>query len=260
MAWDPRLYLTFSNERLRPALDLIARIPLAAPRTVVDLGCGAGNVAQVLAARWPDATITGVDSSAPMLARARAASAGNARHAWVEADLAEWSPIAPADVVFSNAALHWLDGHAALFPRLLSFVAAGGVLAVQMPDNFSQPSHTALYEVASSERWRHRLASLVRPQPVAAPIDYARWLDQASAIDLWTTEYLHLLPASADAGHPIVAWMKGAALTPFLERLDADMQSHFLADYAERVTAAYPPLADGRVPFPFRRRFIVAVR
>jgi len=260
MTWDPRQYLTFSGERLRPALDLIARIPLAAPRAIVDLGCGAGNVAQVLATRWPDATIAGVDSSAPMLARARAATAGNPRYSWVEADLAWWSPATPPDLVFSNAALHWLDDHATLFPRLLSFVATSGALAVQMPDNFSAPSHTALFDLANSERWRNRLAALVRARPVAAAIAYARWLGDASAIDVWTTEYLHLLPSAAGGEHPIVAWMQGAALTPFLERLDADAQRRFLGDYRERIAAAYPPLPDGRVPFPFRRRFIVAVR
>jgi len=260
MTWDPRQYLTFSNERLRPALDLIARIPMAAPRSIVDLGCGAGNVAQVLAARWPAAAVIGVDSSASMLARARAATAGSARHTWMEADLESWSPDAPADLVFSNAALHWLDNHATLFARLLSFVAPGGALAVQMPDNFSAPSHTALFDVAGRERWRKRLAALVRARPVAAAIDYARWLDDASAIDVWTTEYLHLLPAAGDGEHPVVAWMKGAALTPFLDCLDAASQERFLADYAERIASAYPPLSDGRVPFPFRRLFIVAMR
>jgi trans-aconitate 2-methyltransferase len=258
MSWDPRQYLTFANERLRPALDLMARIPLAAPRTIVDLGCGAGNVAQVLGARWPEAAIVGVDSSSAMLARAAAAS--DSRQTWVEADLARWSPGAPVDLVFSNAALHWLDDHATLFPRLFSFVAPEGALAVQMPDNFSAPSHTALFDVARSERWRDRLGALVRERPVAAAADYVRWLDRATAIDVWTTEYLHLLPASSGDEHPIVAWMKGAALTPFLDRLDTAMQRAFLAAYAERIADAYPSLPDGRVPFPFRRRFVVALR
>ena len=260
MSWDPGQYLAFADERLRPALDLIARIPLAAPRTIVDLGCGAGNVAQVLCARWPEASIVGVDSSSAMLARARTAAADHPRQTWVEADLARWSPSVPVDLVFSNAALHWLDDHATLFPRLFSFVAPNGALAVQMPDNFSAPSHTALFDVARSERWRDRLAALVREQPVAAAADYVRWLDRASTIDVWTTEYLHLLAAPAGAEHPIVAWMKGAALTPFLDRLDEDMQRRFLADYTERIAAAYPPLSDGRVAFAFRRRFIVALR
>jgi trans-aconitate 2-methyltransferase len=260
MSWDPGQYLTFANERLRPALDLLARIPLAAPRSIVDLGCGAGNVAQVLAQRWPEAAITGVDGSAAMLATARAATQGDARFRWQEADLAGYAPSAPPDLVYSNAALHWLDDHATLFPRLLATVAAGGALAVQMPDNFGAPSHAILFDVALSASWRDRLAPHVRAHPVATALDYARWLGAASAQDIWATEYLQLLPAARDGEHPVVAWMKGAALTPFLAALGADARPRFVADYAARIATAYPPLADGRVPFPFRRRFIVALR
>ncbi|MEP7180797.1 MAG: methyltransferase domain-containing protein [Betaproteobacteria bacterium] len=260
MSWDPGQYLTYANERLRPALDLIARIPLAAPKTVIDLGCGAGNVAQVLAARWRDAAIVGVDSSAAMLSTARAATQGDARYSWLEADLGAWTPDSPPDLVFSNAALHWLDGHATLFPRLLAAVAPGGALAVQMPDNFAAPSHAALFDLARDAHWRDRLGAHVRPQPVAAAIDYARWLGSATSVDVWTTEYLQLLPAAGAGEHPVVAWMKGAALTPFLGALDDGAQRRFVAEYRERIAAAYPALDDGRVPFPFRRRFIVALR
>jgi len=260
MSWDPGQYLTFAHERLRPALDLLARIPLAAPGAIVDLGCGAGNVAQVLAARWPEAAITGVDGSAEMLAAARVATKGDTRFTWLESDLANFAPAAPPDLVYSNAALHWLDDHATLFPRLLASVAPGGALAVQMPDNFGAPSHALLFDVALGARWRDRLAAHVRAHPVAAAMDYARWLGAATAQDVWATEYLQLLPAARGGEHPVVAWMKGAALTPFLAALDADARPRFVADYAARIATAYPPLPDGRVPFPFRRRFIVALR
>jgi len=143
VSWDPAQYLKFAGERMRPAVDLLARIPAAAPGTVVDLGCGAGNLAPILAARWPAATLIGVDSSPEMLARARAA---HPRAQFEQADIGAWRPARPVDVLFSNAALHWLDGHERLFPALLEAVAPGGWLAVQMPRNFSAPSHTSIAE------------------------------------------------------------------------------------------------------------------
>jgi trans-aconitate 2-methyltransferase len=262
MTWDPAQYLKFAGERLRPALDLMARVPLAAPGTIVDLGCGAGNVTRILADRWPAARIVGVDNSPAMLAKARASGVGTA--AWVEADLASWAADAAEgafDLVYSNAALHWLDGHATLMPRLLRAVAAGGALAMQVPSNFSAPSHVALRETVEDPRWRTKLANRLRPTPVADAARYFGWLaPQAAKLDIWTTEYLHVLPPSTDGDHPVVAWTKGTALTPFLSALDPQAQSAFVADYTARVAPAYPPLADGRVVFPFRRLFVVAIR
>ena len=264
MTWDPAQYLKYAGERLRPALDLLGRIPLAAPAMIVDLGCGAGNVTRILAERWPDAAITGVDSSPAMLAQARQTLHDRPRVAWLERDLASWTAsgqLGAFNLVYSNAALHWLDDHATLFPRLLATVAAGGALAVQMPSNFGAPSHTALQQLAASAPWRERLADLLRPAPVAPAEQYVEWLTpRARTIDAWTTEYLHVLAPGADGEHPVVAWTRGTALTPFLAVLDPDAQGAFIAAYRARIAAAYPPRADGRVVYPFRRIFIVALR
>jgi trans-aconitate 2-methyltransferase len=260
MSWDPTQYLKYSGERLRPALDLVARIALAAPDTIVDLGCGAGNVTALLAERWPRARITGVDNSRAMLAQARI-SAGGAKHEWVEADIAAWTPNHPVDVVYSNAALHWQDDHARLLPRIFGWLAPGGVLAVQMPDQFAAPSHKALAEVVATTRWRDRLAGRAKPFAVLPIADYFRLLAAAGAeVDAWTTEYLHVLRATDDGVHPVVAWIKGSAMTPFLAALDGDEERAFIADVSARVARAYSPLADGRVLFPFRRIFLIASR
>ena len=220
MSWDPAQYLKYASERLRPALDLMARVSIEAPGTIVDLGCGAGNVTQILADRWPHARVVGVDNSTEMLAVARASTAGEARRQWIDADLATWAPAAPVDIVFSNAALHWHDDHAQLFPRIFGWVAPGGVLAVQMPDQNAAPSHVALAALVSSARWRDRLAPLLRRAPVAPVAAYFRLLAAAArTVDAWTTEYLHVLPPSArrrasggrlDEGHRVDAVSRGA--------------------------------------------------
>lgn len=250
--WNPATYLEFAGERLRPALDLIARIDVEAPRVVYDLGCGVGNVTGLLAERWPDALVTGVDSSDEMLMEARARQPD---FTWIEADLDAWTPERAADVLFSNAALHWLDDHRGLFSRLVRDLRPGGVLAVQMPRNHDQPSHQAMLAAANCDPWRNRLEPYFREQPVASPDIYADILSPlTSALDIWETVYWHVL-RGAD---PIVEWTKGTALRPLLGALEEEERTPFLRDYADRVAAAYPRRADGTTLFPFRRLFIVA--
>ncbi len=262
MSWNPQQYLEFEDHRLRPAIDLLARVAADGPRAVVDLGCGAGNVTRLLARRWPGASVVGVDNSEPMLSKARAAASDLAHVRFEACDLATWSPDGAVDVVYSNAALHWLPDHASLFPRLARTVADGGVLAVQMPRNFEAPSHVAVAEVATSERWRARLASLARPAPVAAPEAYLRWLaPHCASVDVWETTYLQRLSARGDGEHPVVAFVSGTWLLPFVERLgdDEEARRDFVGDYRERIARAYPREPDGSTLFPFRRLFVVAV-
>ncbi|WP_438006842.1 trans-aconitate 2-methyltransferase [Sorangium sp. So ce321] len=250
--WDPAQYLKFEDHRARPAIDLLGRIALTGPGEIVDLGCGAGNITRLVAQRFPGRGIVGIDSSPEMLAKARAALPG-AR--FIEGDIARFAPAAPPALIFSNAALHWLDDHPALFPALLGRLARGGVLAVQMPRNHGAPSHTAMVEASRLPRFRDKLAAVVRESPVAEPrVYYGVLAPHAAEVEIWETEYLHIL----EGERPVVEWTKGTALRPLLAALDDDEQAEFLDEYGRRVAAAYPKAADGKTPFPFRRSFIVA--
>jgi trans-aconitate 2-methyltransferase len=239
---------------LRPAIDLLNRVDLSVPTVICDLGCGAGHITRRLAARWPAARVTGIDSSPVMLAEARREP--SAIH-WLEADIGSWEPEQPADLIFSNAALHWLEGHQALLPRLLSFLRPNGVLAAQMPRNHGEPSHTSIHEAVEAGPWRDRLKPLLRLHPVAAPETYAEMLlPLVGSLDIWETVYLHHLPGE----NPVVEWTSGTGLRPVLQALHGQERHEFLADYAARVARAYPPRADGLTLFPFRRLFVVATR
>ncbi len=248
--WDAKTYLQFEDERLRPALDLIARIPHAAPKLVVDLGCGAGNALPVLASRFPAARVMGVDGSAAMLAKAAAAGFETA-----QAEISTWAPAAPVDVIFSNAALQWLDGHEALFPRLLECLAPGGVLAVQMPSMHAAPLRAEQDRIARAGPWAEVLRRVKSAPAILAPeVYYALLSPRVSALEMWVTEYIHVLRGE----DPVLRWAMGTSLRPFLDALGAEGSKGFLAAYAAAMRAAYPPEADGAVLLPFRRLFLLA--
>jgi len=250
--WDAKTYLQFEDERLRPALDLITRIPHEAPKLVVDLGCGAGNALPVLAARFPGARVMGVDASAAMLAKAAAAGFEAA-----QADISTWVPEVPADVIFSNAALQWLDGHEALFPRLLECLAPGGVLAVQMPSMHAAPLRAEQDRIAREGPWAEVLQRVKSAPAILTPKGYYALLSpRVSALDLWVTEYIHVLRGE----DPVVRWAMGTSLRPYLDALGTEGSKGFLAEYTAAMRAAYPPGPDGAVLLPFRRLFVLARR
>jgi trans-aconitate 2-methyltransferase len=253
-SWNPTQYAKFADVRLRPALDLLARIDLEAPARVYDLGCGPGHISEILTRRWPGAEVVGLDASPAMLAAARRDFPAIR---FVEADLTSWVPPDPPDLLFSNAALQWLGDHPALFARLLHQLRPGGRLAVQMPRNHDQASHQAILAAAAAGPWRDRLAPLLRPSPVAPPEHYYAMLAPlARRLDIWETIYLQVL----EGDNPVAEFTKGSSLKPLLDVLDGEQRGSFEADYRARVAAAYPPQPDGRTLFPFRRLFILAER
>ncbi|HRD88164.1 MAG TPA: methyltransferase domain-containing protein [Accumulibacter sp.] len=250
MSWNPGQYLRFAGARLRPALDLLARLGETEPRRIVDLGCGAGNVTRLLAERWPAAAIIGIDSDAAMLARA--ASTPSAID-WQRADIAAWRAGFSPDLLFSNAVLHWIPEHRRLLPQLVQQLCPGGILAVQMPANFGEPAHQILLQLAGEARWNDALAA-VRMGRILSPTDYEQLLRPlCRQIELWETTYWHVLSGE----DPVIEWMKGTTLLPFMERLDAAAAACFLAAYRERLAAVYPRSSDGTTLFPFKRLFFV---
>jgi trans-aconitate 2-methyltransferase len=244
--WDSAQYLRFERERTQSCRDLAARIEMEGPARIIDLGCGPGNSTEVIAARFPGAAITGLDSSAAMIATARLK---HPEWRWETADIGAWvSGSEPYDLLFSNAALQWVDDHERVFPRLLR---RGRVVAVQMPGNWDATAHRLMRELAP----RFDLDGVREWFAHDENFYYDLLSPHCSRLDFWVTEYLHVMP-DADA---IVEWYRGTGLRPFLEALpDESARERFVAEYRELIRVAYPPRRDGRVVFPFRRLFFVA--
>jgi len=253
--WDPAVYHRFGNERSRPFFDLAGRIGAEKPRSVVDLGCGPGELTATLAARWPEARVTGLDSSPEMIAKARSL---DTTVEFAVADLREWQPGPETDVVITNAALQWVEGHEALIARWARALPSGAWFAMQVPGNFDAPSHRALRAIARSAPYADTVGEIVREAPVDDPTGYAALLTAAgAAVDAWETTYVHLLPEVAGADHPVLRWMEGTALRPVRAALDDAAWHDFRAALGARLAAEYPA-RNGFVAFPFRRIFAVA--
>ncbi len=250
MHWDPEQYARYSDERSRPFFDLVRRIDARAPRRVVDLGCGSGELTETLAARWPHAVVEGVDSSAEMIA---AAPSGVARFS--VGDVASWEQPADADVILGNAVLQWVKGHDALIRRWAAALPPDGWLAFQVPGNFESPSHALMRRLASSPMWAPKIGTVLRhADAVAEPTDYARLLLDCGLIaDVWETTYVHRLQGP----DPVLQWVRGTGLRPVLQALEADDAAQFEAEYAALLRQAYPVGPDGSTLFPFRRIFFV---
>ena len=256
MAWSPAQYLKFEDERTRPARDLLAQVPLDEPALAIDMGCGPGNSTALIAERFPKTQVEGMDSDENMLEAARKRLPGLT---FSHADLETWLPAEKADLLYANAVFQWVPRQLTVLTRLMAEgLKSGGVLAIQMPDNLTEPTHRLMEETALTGPWADRFAGGKGKRPgMPTPADYMNALNSLSSrVDLWHTVYYHPL-ANAEA---IVEWVKGTGLRPWLDLLEEKERPAYLEAYTDAVRNAYPPIEDGRVLLRFPRLFVVATR
>ena len=255
MSWSAEQYLAFKEERARPVRDLISALPHIEARLVIDLGCGPGNSTELLAARFPDAAVRGIDRSAGMIESARRRFP---RGQFSVGSIEGWTDGGPFDVILANAVLHWIPNHATLLPALVARLVSGGALAVQMPDNLDVPAHRLMREVAAQGPWADTLTAAPAARTPLGDVNwyYTLLKMSCSQVDIWRTTYHHPLAGPG----AIVEWFKGSGLKPFLDPLDAPSRAEYLKRYAAAVASAYPPSSDGSVLLPFPRLFMAAIR
>ncbi|WP_316847313.1 trans-aconitate 2-methyltransferase [Pedobacter psychrodurus] len=253
--WSAAQYSKFEKERNRPVMDLLEHIPATDVKNAVDIGCGPGNSTELLQAKYPDAVVSGIDSSADMVAAAKKRMPNNS---FELADITQWRAEGTYDVIFANAALQWVPDHATLFPNLIGKLNNGGSLAVQMPDNFEEPTHRLMRAIASEDRWEGKLISASkRVAREGAEWYYENLRNKVNSLDIWRTIYFHPLQGGVKG---IVEWLKGTGLRPYLNALDTAEQVLFIDRFEKELAKAYPVFDDGVVLLPYPRLFIVATR
>lgn len=254
MAWSPDIYEAFKEDRLAPLQELVAAIPKRAVHSILDLGCGSGAAIGPLEKRWPDAHISALDNDPDMLSRFGTRHPDVTR---IHSDIRDWVEHSTQtyDLILSNAALHWVPGHETVFPALLERLNDGGVLAVQMPNNWDQPSHTTMLALANSARWQGKTNPAYNPQPLLHLDDYHRLLTPGAAKrTIWQRTFIHRLTGQ-DA---VLNWLMGSSLGVLIDPLDDGERAAFCAELAPLLANAYPPHGDGSTDFSFRRCFMLA--
>jgi len=253
--WSAAQYLKFEDERTQPARDLLARILLQAPKKIVDLGCGPGNSTAVLESRYPDAQLIGIDSSPDMIRKAKVTLP---HREFTVLDLESYSPPDSVDLFYSNAVFQWLkkDERFEIVKRLMQTQSPGGVFALQVPDNLSEPSHVLMRETAENGPWAATLAKVGRDTFQTAQEIYDQLKPVSSRVDVFHTSYYHAL----ESHEAIIEWVKGTGLRPYLDPLGPEEKKSFLREYLKRLQGAYPVSVDGRVLLRYPRLFVVAVK
>ena len=256
MSWSSKQYVAFEDERTRPVRDLLNAVPATDVVSAIDLGCGPGNSTEVMAARFPTATISGLDSSVDMIEAARKRLPA---YTFSIDSIEHWNGPCMFGMILANASLHWVPDHASLLPRLVGHLSDHGSLAIQMPDNLDEPAHRLMREIAAQQPWADKLAKAAGARTTLASADwyYSLLRPLCSRVDIWRTTYHHPLAGGADA---VVEWFKGSGLRPFLNPLSAAEQESYLTRYHAAIADAYPILPDGTVLLPFPRLFMVATR
>ncbi|KAL4883531.1 S-adenosyl-L-methionine-dependent methyltransferase [Aspergillus karnatakaensis] len=253
--WSANQYLKFEAERTRPSRDLLVQVPFGSPKRVVDLGCGPGNSTAVLLSQYPDARVTGMDSSPDMIKKARATLPDID---FTVDDLTTYTPAEPVDLFFSNAVFQWLPRSERLqvVKRLIEAQPSGGVFAFQVPDNLTEPSHVAMRETAADGPWASSLDTAGRDTFQTPQEIYDELKPVCADVNVWHTHYYH----SLDGHEAVVEWVKGTGLRPFIDPLSPADRDAFLKSYLGRIEKAYPKAIDGRVLLRYPRLFVVAVR
>jgi trans-aconitate 2-methyltransferase len=255
MTWSATQYVAFEAERTRPVRDLLSAVPDTEVGRAVDLGCGPGNSTEVLAARYPGAVISGLDSSPEMIEAARERLP---RVRFDVVDIDRWSEPGPFDLILANAVLQWLPDHAALLPKLVAKLSSGGSLAIQVPDNLDEPAHREMRALAQTPAWNGRLGEVAQALREHHPPEwfYQQLRRTCERVDVWRTTYYHQM-----ANHSaLVDWFKGTGLRPFLGPLNDMERKTFLEQYEAALVNVYPAQADGTVLLRFPRLFVVATR
>lgn len=253
--WSSKQYVKFINERTQPAYDLAGRIDMNEPENILDIGCGPGNSTEILCKMFPNARVTGIDSSTDMIETARRSVPG-AQFKLCDAGMGLDSITEKYDIVFSNACIQWIPDHEKLLKSMMGLLRSGGKLAVQTPMNFDQPIHKIIQNVATDDAWRSRIKTTRHFYNLTEYEYFDVLSDISSDFTIWKTTYMHRLKDH----EAIMEWYRGTGLRPYLSQLSQEDQIVFEKEIFAQIVVQYPVQKNGEIVFPFPRFFFVAVK
>ncbi len=255
--WDPARYLQFADDRARPFLDLIAQIPTNRRRSSIWAGGPGGHLTKHLRAQWPSAEILGIDESAAMVDRAITDNF-DPRANFDVADVVEWAPHRPYDLMISNAMFQWVPDQFGVIDRLLGHLSDGGAFAIQVPNGHDAPPfRTVLAELAATEPFAESLSDVRPPSPPPG----RRGLPEVLLRSRFPRQRLgNHLPARPRRRRSVFDWIAGGGIRPYIQALPADLREQFVTELKRRLAEAYPRHEWGGTLLPFRRAFAVATR
>lgn len=232
MAWNPGAYNKFKTERFAPFYDLLKLIHVKPNMNVIDLGCGTGELTRKLADALPGSTLLGIDSSLEMLEGTSNLENEQVHftHRTIEEQLIsgeKW------DLIFSNAAIQWVNNHEVLIPQIISNLNKGGQLVVQIPAQHHNISNTILNELADEEPFKTALGKWHRNSPVLETETYAQLLFENGSNTM--TVYEKIYPLVLPDANGLFDWVSGTALIPYTEKLETVMRERFILQYRKRL-------------------------
>ncbi|MFC2137814.1 methyltransferase domain-containing protein [Bacteroidota bacterium] len=253
--WNPELYLKFGKERIQPSIDLVSRIDFKNPKNIIDIGCGPGNSTQILAERWPDARILGVDKSPAMIEKAKR---DYPNQDWRIMDSGKNEINEKFDIVFSNATIQWISNHADLLKRFYNLLIDGGMIAIQLPLFFDMPLGKSIASIAEDKRWSSFTKEVTSLFTIHDCSTYYNYLTEFyNSMEIWESDYIHIL----DSQESILEMIRSTGLRPYLDKLDNEKDRNNFEDLVLKgIIKDYPLQKDGKVLFPFKRLFFIAKR
>lgn len=251
--WNPELYLKYGKERLQPCIDLVSRIDIDDPSTIIDLGCGPGNSTQILHKRWSNSKIIGIDKSASMIKKAKQ---DYPNQEWIFLDAEKDIIAGKYDIIFSNAVIQWIPNHYELFKKLKNNLTDKGVIAIQLPLFFDMPLGESIARISRIKKWSNWTESANDLFTIHNAIEYYDMLSEIyTSIEIWQSDYIHIM----ESHKSILELIKGSGLRPYLDRLESEeYKKNYEAMVLDDIKRDYPLQKDGKVLFPLKRLFIIA--
>ncbi|NLJ31277.1 MAG: methyltransferase domain-containing protein [Clostridiales bacterium] len=253
--WNSSEYLKFGNERTQPAIDLVNRIDCENPKKILDIGCGPGNSSKVLAQRYPDADILGIDNSPAMIEAAKIQHP-DIRFMQCDANRDLRTMDRDFDIIFSNACIQWIPDHDTLLKNMMCLLKPGGIIAIQTPMNYQEPIHQIIKEISASHKWSSQFENPRIVYNLTQSEYYDLLSNIASDFCMWETTYFHKMKSHGD----IIKWYRATGLRPYLNVLSEADKINFEKDIYDKLITAYPKQKNGEIIFRFPRFFFTAIK